>query len=238
MTRGYGIPLEAYELGEKETRPLRGGFPRGYETIDYWMDEWLRMYPESKKLGITRDDWMVLMFQSRDPAKVQRELDTWISTGYIDKARAQGIWKAVDWMVRQSTAQFIYGELDPRDRERRLAQEREAAGRRPAPYRAAPRAVAPRPEPLEYGPALEEMRLGFREEMPKTERWRDWFRSKYPRLIEQFEAKPEAERTKATWAEYLKKKKPEIKEQWYGLGWYGRGERPAVHAPRIQTVGF
>lgn len=211
----------------------------GIENISRRLDEWLRMYPESKKLGITRDDWLALVAESRDPARLQRELDTWISTGYIDRARASGIWKAVDWMVRQATAEFVYGEA-PKDRERRLARE-EAARKRAAlfaPYPRARRARVPTPEPLEYGPALEEMRLGFRGEMPRTERWRDWFRSKYPRLIEQFEAKvPEAKRKEKTWAEYLRKRRPEVREEWWRLTPYERGERPSAFAPRIQTVG-
>lgn len=210
----------------------------GIENINRRLDEWLRMYPDIERLGITRDDWLVLATESRDPTRVKRELDAWISTGYIDKARAQGIWKAVDWMVRQSQAEHIYGEA-PEDRERRLAREAAGRARPPARYVAPRRAVTPRPEPLEYGPALEEMRLGLREEMPRTERWRDWFRSKYPRLIEQFEAKvPEAERKERTWAEWLKKREPEVREEWYGMTPYERGERPGAFAPRIQTVGF
>jgi len=230
------VPVEGYNMPNGRAE----GYFGGIENINRRLDEWLRIYPDIEKLGITRDDWLVLATESRDPARVKRELDTWISTGYIDRARAQGIWKAVDWMVRQSQAEHIYGEA-PEDRERRLAREREAAerARYQAPYRAVPRAVVPTPEPLEYGPALEEMRLGFREEMPRTERWRDWFRSRYPRMIEQFEAKvPEAERKEETWAEHLRKRRPEIREEWWRLTPYERGERPSAFAPRIQTVGF
>lgn len=140
-------------------------------------------------------------------------------------ARALAAEKEEEWArTRREIAEL--GGMSPaawaRSEERRR-RERELAGFRE----------------IGYGPGLEEMRAGLAEEMPRTERWRDWFRSKYPRMVEQFEAKvPERERVEKTWAEYLKKRKPEFREEWYGLSPWERGERPGVYAPRIQTVGF
>lgn len=215
--------------------------------------------PQPEKYGITEQDWQVLMMLSGNPAKVQRELEKWISTGMINQFQARDIWGELDVRVRQATAQFLFGE-DPEDRERRLAREAreekeeewartqreiaELGGMGPAAWeRAGERRQRERWERgmvgLDYGVGLEEMRAGFA--VPQTERWRDWFRSKYPRLIEQFKAqefKDISVSPTKTWTEYLEKRKPEIREQWYGMTPYERGERPSVFAPRIQTVGF
>ncbi|MCH8937102.1 MAG: hypothetical protein IIB90_15410 [Gemmatimonadetes bacterium] len=96
------------------------------------------------------------------------------------------------------------------------------------------------PEPFtEFAPAFEEMRTGFAGEMPPTERWRDWFRSKFPRLIEQFKGQvPEEERREKGWREFLARQRPEIREQWWRLSPFQRGERPQAFQPRIQTLAL
>lgn len=76
-----------------------------------------------------------------------------------------------------------------------------------------------------------------------TEPWRAWFESRYPTLLRQFKATlPRegipTERAEASWVEWLEKRTPELREQWQRLSPYQRGERPAVYAPRIRTVGF
>lgn len=193
--------------------------------------------------SLTESNWRLLWQLSSDPARVERTLRTWISSGYITEGQATKIWADFDAEIRERQVMMIHGTYElPEERERRLKrQEAERIAREQAEITGPltwPTYVT-RPKPFtEYGPALEEMRTEFAEEMPKTERWRDWFRSKYPRIIEQFEAKPEAERTKATWAEYLRKRKPEIREEWYGLTPFEKGERPSAYRPRIQTVGF
>ena len=40
------------------------------------------------------------------------------------------------------------------------------------------------------------------------------------------------------WAEFLRAKRPKIKEEWYKLSPYERGERPSAFAPRIAKVAF
>lgn len=74
-----------------------------------------------------------------------------------------------------------------------------------------------------------------------TEPWRAWFESRYPTLLRQFKATlpregMPAERAEASWVEWLKKRTPELREQWQRLSPYQRGERPSVYAPRIRTV--
>ena len=96
----------------------------------------------------------------------------------------------------------------------------------------------PAPTPR-YEPAFEAMRAG----LGGTQPWKDWFESKYSTLLRRFKTTlpaelPPAEEAERTWAEWLKKQKPELKEQWWGLGAYQRGERPAAFAPRVRTVKF
>lgn len=74
-------------------------------------------------------------------------------------------------------------------------------------------------------------------EVAGTAPWKDWFRRQYPQLFREFKV-GEEKPTAVGWAEFLKKRKPELREEWWSLGAYQRGERPAAFAPRIKTVGF
>jgi len=76
------------------------------------------------------------------------------------------------------------------------------------------------------------------EEMGATgpPQWRDWFESKYGGMVRRF-IQPE-KRTEAGWGEFLKQRTPEIKEEWWSLGPYGRGERPSMYQSPIRTVKF
>ncbi len=213
----------------------------GYEPMP-------RGRPQPEKYGLNESDWLVLEMLGGNPARVQGELEKWIGTDYINQFQARDIWDELNVRLRQAATTLLatgYTEEEwPAEYERRqtekarLKEEERVRGQYRIQSMVGSRFAA-RPAPFtEYGPALEEMRAGFAETMPKTERWRDWFRSKYPRMIEQFEAKPEIRRTEKGWAEYLKKRKPEIREEWYGMTPYQRGERPSAFAPRIQTVKF
>ena len=77
-----------------------------------------------------------------------------------------------------------------------------------------------------------------------TPTWRDWFENKYGSAARQFVAKAPEERQAETWAEFLKSKKAAAREEFWGLGTYGRGERPAAFQPAVRTettsrtVGF
>jgi len=82
-------------------------------------------------------------------------------------------------------------------------------------------------EPFRPEPAFEEMRGGL-----QPQPWREWFESSYSQILRQYKATEEEPTTKG-WAEYLKRRKPELKEEW----WTGRRER-AAFAPRITTVKF
>ena len=124
------------------------------------------------------------------------------------------------------------------EREAREREERE----RYVPWGGAGVAAPARVTMPEYGRGLEQLRTEFAGEVPQTETWRDWYRSMYPRIIEQFEAAlPSGLGTaqiEKSWADYLKSVRPQIKERWYGLSPYQRGERPSYYQPRIQTVRF
>ena len=211
--------------------------------------------PQPEKYGINETDWLTLEMLAGNPAKLQRELETWIGTGYISQVQARDIWDEVNTRVTQAATTLMatgYTEEEwPAEHARRLklretARKEVEVAETQARWRGIPLSVEAEEakarsliKPFtEYGAGLERIRTGFAGEVPQTERWQDWFRSRYPRIIEQFEVKPEAERTEKGWAEYLKRKKPEIKEQYYKQTPYERGERPSAFAPRIQTVGF
>ncbi len=239
---------------------LRNAYP-GFsdDVLRIWLADPSRIPPpetlpqgrlQPDEFEITDVDWKTL--QMLPPNRIEDELKRWLDTGYINQYQARDIWDELDYRMRRASATLLatgyteeewpaeYAKQQAAREAARRAAERAKKYRTPTSYgrrTSFPRKAVPKPF-TEYGAGLEEMRVGFAEEMPKTERWRDWFRSKYGRLTEQFEAKPEAERTEKTWREHLEGRRAEIREQWYGLPPYERGERPSVFAPRIKTVAF
>ncbi len=198
--------------------------------------------------GLTPVDWSVLFRWVGKPEFGLRQLQTWIGTGYITEAQADAIASEMEgqlittlfsWTFEGMKKHFVNVEARKAEREAAEEEKRLAyAGRHGMLFERPPAKPPKLPPFTEYGPVLEELRSGFIGEIPQTETWRDWFRSKYGRLIEQFKAKPEEERTEKGWREHLKTIRPEIREQWWRLSPYQRGERPGVFAPRIQTTRF
>jgi len=219
--------------------------------------------------GLTPTDWSVLFPYIRKPEFLLKRLQTWIDTGYItkeqakairDQARGQSPSVLYSWTmegmkkhladVEKDEARVTYPTRREEDWENKLwarVKAGELTSEQAISYldrreEARARAIRRRKlaaQPVEFGPALEEIRAEFAEEMPPTERWRDWFRSKYGLLVEQYKGQvPEAQRSEKSWREYLKRRKPEIREQFWKLSPYERGERPSVFAPRITTVRF
>lgn len=216
--------------------------------------------PDPEKFGLTEDDWRTLMMLGRDPQRITTELQGWLDTGYITQFQARDIYDEADLRLRQaeailSSTGFTQAEWDLLSSEEKAAHMQKVGGfapkttRQPTGFqgplnieemraRGARRVVVPEPF-TEFGPELEKLRESFLGGVPQTERWRDWFRSRYPRLIEQFTAKtPEEERGPETWADFLRGRRTGIREQFSRLSPFERGERPSVQAPRITTVGF
>ena len=183
----------------------------------------------------------------RDPERITAEIQRWIGTGYITQFQARDIYDEADLRLRQaeailSSTGLTQAEWDKLSDEDKTALVQERAGFRPKrePLTfTAPRRITQEQPFSEFGPGLENLRQSFIGEVPQTERWRNWFRSRYPRLIEQFTAKtPEEERAPETWADFLKGRRTGIREQFASLSPFERGERPSTFQPRITTVGF
>lgn len=90
-----------------------------------------------------------------------------------------------------------------------------------------------------FAPAFEQVRAGLQ----GTQRWKQYFEQRYGSLLRQFRAglPTDGQPTKdveTNWAEFLRKRKPQLKEEWWKTGAFVRGERPSAFAPRIQTVKF
>ena len=110
---------------------------------------------------------------------------------------------------------FLRGQISPR-----------RAPRVPAGY--------PPTEPaIRFEPAFETERMG----LTGPQSWMDWFERQYSTLLWQYRAQPEKP-TEAGWVQYLKAKKPALKEEWWELTAPSRLGREAVFAPPIQTVRF
>ena len=215
-------------------------------------------------------DWSALMKWRRNPQKIIDTLNEWLSTGYITQYQARDIYDEtrsralqMEAPERQAALTFMQTGLTQTEWDALTKQEqidhiqKRAFGetiterdwrikqenlQRVFRGRGITGATGLRKtEPWEFGTALEKMRGEFAGEVPQTERWRDWFRSKYSRLIEQFEGQgvltgPEGRRREETWRRYLAEQKPVLREQWERLSEFEKGRRPQVFAPRVQTV--
>lgn len=217
--------------------------------------------PEPEKYGITETDWRTLEMLGGSSSKVQKELETWLSTGYITEFQARDIWNEVDTRVRRAHAYIIstgFTEEEwPAEHQRRLKLQEQARleeqvrrePRFPTPKQLRARAWRGAVAQPEYAPAFEEERLGLGGPQP----WKDWFERQYPTLVSRFKAQlpkfearaypgltpREAEKEiEKTWAEILRKRKPELREEYATRYPYGIEGRPWAMAPRIQTVGF
>ena len=219
---------------------------------------------QPEDFGLTPADWRNLTGLMRDETGLQAQLQALIDTGRIDQSQAAEIWNSfreqalVDSRAiasaqrRTSFALAATGGLeDPEDRARRLERETRAEDEarklkeREVMLRSirqtgvgitgAERAFRPTPF-TEFGTA-EEFRAGF--DIPQTERAINWFRSRFPRLIEQFKfTVPKGEQKAKTFTEFLEGERPKVKEEFFRQTPFQRGERPSVFQPRITTVRF
>jgi len=143
--------------------------------------------------------------------------------------------RAGDVKVFRQIKSDLWASLSPEEQAGRVreVESAEERARKVREVRYAPR-YAPSyayPEPMRYEPAFEEERAG----LGGTRPWKSWFENRYGTLVRRFKAITE-EPTEKGWAEYLKAQKPKLREEWAGLGAWGRGERPSAFAPRVRTV--
>ena len=141
------------------------------------------------------------------------------------RAKAQGI-DFYGWLNAQSWATFKISH-EPAPPEPPMY---------PRPPRPPTRVPTPIPRPPRYilPPPAPRFELPFQ---AGTQSWRDWFERKYQSLLQEYAGREE-EPTEAGWGEFLKQRTPEIKEEWWSLGPYGRGEHPSMYQPLIRTVKF
>lgn len=105
--------------------------------------------------------------------------------------------------------------------------------------------VQPQPR---YKPAFYEQ-LGA---SPGSRPYLDWFERRFPNLISEFESKlptykgfktvegavRETGEIESQWDKWLKDKKSTLKERWWSLTPYQRGEKPWAAQPMIRTRSF
>ncbi len=102
----------------------------------------------------------------------------------------------------------------------------------------------------DYGAAWSRFGQEQAGQFAQTNTWSNWFTNQYRSKLSQFRPEPfgkgtyrglsprEAERLEErNWADYLQSQRVATREAWYSQSPYERGERPAVHAPRLRTVG-
>ncbi len=90
-----------------------------------------------------------------------------------------------------------------------------------------------RPEAFPFEPAFEEERA----RLGGPQIWKNWFEDRFGLQIRRFKGQVE-DQTEETWAAFLKKQTPKLREEWWKVGAFRRGERPSVQQPRIRTVRF
>jgi len=150
-------------------------------------------------------------------------------------------WQLETWKDRVKAGELKQEQVTAYIEKREEAEEVRVGRRRMA------RAWQYAPQP-EYETAFEKERAGLGGAQP----WKDWFSSQYPSLVSRFKAEypfkreeypglyPAEAKVKyeKTWAERLRERKPELREEYATRYPFGMGARPWAYQPRIQTVGF
>jgi len=136
-------------------------------------------------------------------------------------------WAQANYM---SASQSIETDIFARfPEELRAETERVEAGRITPRYRAPATGYGVTPTP-QYRPAYEAAGMG-------SQPYRDWFERQYSAELSRYREGVETP-TEESWATYLKKREPQLREEWAGLSPWERGERPSYFAPAIKTVQF
>ncbi len=169
----------------------------------------------------------------------------------VDRLRTtgrRGITGVPEWQLKQFEQRVARGEMTEEQVgayiERRFESQARARTRRKKAF--AWQVSPPRPE---FAEGFEEQRL----QLGGTQPWRDWFEGRFAQELGQFRATiPKFERglweglsprdveakVEMAWAERLRKRVPELEEEFATRFPFGRGGIPSAFQPRIQTVGF
>lgn len=208
------------------------GYINQYQARDIW-DE-LNVRVRQAELG--------LFYPETAPelkAKARKE-----EIARLKETGVRGLGDIPQWQLETWRDQVAAGGITEEEVGRYIERREETQAKR---ARARAWRYAP-PQP-EYARAFEEERLGLGGAQP----WKTWFESQYPTLVGRFRATlprmeqaaypgltpSEAEKQiEETWAERLRKGKPELREEYAKRYPYGMGARPWAMAPRIQTVRY
>ena len=198
--------------------------------------------------GITTEDWNLL--QSLPPTGVDAQLSYWFSQGHINLSNIGNI-VAADIKYRAEAEQKRLDRV-----------QREQLWQKYYQYPMALRLTSKGWAKYQRGKAWQKERVTpeysriftqYAPELEGSQPWKDWFESNYSSLVAKFEAsipefeakywkdkrpKEVEEEVEAGWAEWLKKKTPELKEEYQTKYPYGIQGRPWAFSPRVQTVQF
>jgi len=190
--------------------------------------------------------WDILLSLHKDPDKLQDKLDEMYDAGLITKWQHEDIFNEVYDRVQKTGLEYMLtsekerADVQRAELEKEKEQQRLIGAQKFGEQLLLHRTQASLRGRTDYGPAFEQVGAEFGG--AKTERWRQWFQSQFPTLTRQYESLypvgGKVEKTDIPWPEWLKKKKPEIREQWHKQTPYERGERPSAFQPRITTVRF
>ncbi len=190
-----------------------------------------------------RDEMLRTLYPDIDPEQVDKDK--------VERLRAEGrvgVGGIPEWQLERWEQRIDKGEISQEavssfiDRREESQQRRERRARQRAQWQFAP----PRPE---FGAGFEEVKEGVGGTLP----FQDWFGSRFPSLVAKFQATlpdltqagfpgltPRQAETQIEqqWAEVLKRRTPQLREEFATRFPFGPQGRPERFAPRIQTVGF
>ncbi len=213
---------------------LKSGTINDYQVRDIL--EELNKRQQQEQLGVFSVP--VKTTEERDKARVEELRAT-------DRRGVGGIpeWQLERWKQRVEKGEITQEAVSSFIDRREASQERASQRRRQqAQWQFNP----PRPE---LGAAFEETRAGIGGTLP----FQDWFGSRFPSILARFQATlpkltqagfpgltpREAEtQIEQSWAERLRRRTPELREEYATRFPFGSERYPSRFAPRITTVGF
>ncbi len=200
--------------------------------------------------GKTEREILSYQSQKRDEALAiptfENRRDTILSNPDLNYQQKQSYitnlaWELRDKGVSDTQIQTLIREAIGGEFANKLAEEQKALARPGS--EAVARASQRHAEQERELSKVPQYQTAFESVAQGSQPWKSWFESQYPSLVSRFKLTlPEVPTTAKTmeksWADWLAKKTPELKEEFASLPSSYRGERPWAYAPAIKTVRF
>ncbi len=241
-----GAPSTTRNYLELALSTYQGLVEQGYlsqDVADRYMDD-IAAYIDAQ--GITPklpyyEDWQAISTGEKLPTEKERQYEN-IKSAYLASTDMSFNEKYIALLrlhpnagnveISRQIKNEVFASLSPEE-QTKIRTENEQRRYDTQQRQLAEQRTTLRPEGFEFEPAFEEERLG----LGGSQIWKNWYEDRFGLQIRRFKGQVE-DQTEETWATFLKRQTPKLREEFQKVGAFRRGERPSAFQPRIRTVNF